>query len=67
MEFDDAVEQMFTNPAKLSVYRGGCAFDERPGFGLISRDVRMCMMKVGYGYDPVVEPKVRNEVEEEHC
>lgn len=64
MELDDVVKHMLANEAKFSVNRSGSAFEESPSFGLEFREVGVCVVEVGDGDYPVIDPHVGLDVKE---
>lgn len=66
VEVGDVVHQVLAAEPEAAVDRGRGALEEGPGFGLVFGDVGVGVVKVGDGYDPVVDPHVWLDVEEGH-
>lgn len=49
MGFDDAVEKVTANPAKVAVDGGSCTTSEVPDLGFIVRESRVGVLQVGDG------------------
>ena len=64
VEFDDVVEHVLADEAKLSVNSSRSTFKEGPRFGLEFGKVGMCMVKISDGDDPVIDPHIGLEIKE---
>jgi len=63
---DDAVEEMATNEAKFAVDRSGGTTNVVPGFGRIMGEGWVGVLEEGDGNEPVINPKIGNEVPDGH-
>lgn len=60
----DVVHEVLAAEAEFAIHGRRGAFQERPGLGLVFGYVRVRVVEVGDGYDPVVHPHVRQHVEQ---
>lgn len=65
MGSNDAVEQVAVDPAHVAVDGGQGTLDKGPALGVKVLDVLVVVVQVGDGDEPVVNPHVGNNVEQE--
>lgn len=58
VELDYAVEDVFADEAEFAVDCGGGTLQKGPGLLVIFGNFRMCVVEVGDGDDPVVDPHI---------
>lgn len=64
VELDNAMENMFPDEAELTIDRGRGTLQEGPGLGFVFGQLRVRVMEVGDGDDPVIDPHIRLQIYE---
>ena len=64
MEFDNIVHHVLANPAHFAIDCRSSTPEESPSFWLILWDIRVGMVEISDGDNPVIDPHVRDNVEQ---
>ena len=64
MELGNVMHEMLATKTEFAINCCRGAFQECPGLRLVFRDVGVCMVEVGDGYDPMIHPHIRHHIQQ---
>ena len=59
---DDVVEDVSTNEPEIAVHGCGSTALKVPGSRAVVRECGVCMLKIRYQYEPVIDPEIWGDI-----